>query len=373
MSDEAGTAGGEPVTVVTLAADAPASFSSVAEASRHLTEARKPKQDTPSETNDKARALMAQPADAPELVDETNAEPAEEQPIGEATEGSEPAEELPPIERPRSWTKDVDDDWKALPRTVQEKIASREQEREVAIRRSQNEAADKLKGLTAKEQEVEAARQKYEAQLPALMQALYSVQANTFSDIKTMEDVKNLQRTDPFRYQEWDVHQKELAAVSYQTKEAEDRQLREKQSKRANYETEQNKLLIELVPEMADPKKASELRERAVAMLTDDLGLKNDQLSRWMNDDTGHEILSNAGIQKLIADGLKYRDIKSAPKAIADKPLPPVQRPGVRPPANAGTEKTIQALTSQLDKASGLQAIRLAAELTAAKRKAGAR
>lgn len=364
MSDEAGIAGGEPVTVVTLAADAPASFSSVAEASRHLTEARKPKEPAPVQP-------AADPVEPPELA-QANDDPLEAAPI-EAPEGSEPAEELPPIERPRSWTKDVDDDWKALPRTVQEKIASREQEREVAIRRSQNEAADKLKGLTAKEQEVENARQQYEAKLPALLQALHDAQADTFSDIKTMDDVKRMAAEDPFRKIQWDTHQQALQAVAWEAQQAEQRKAQEKQSKRANYETEQNKLLIELVPEMADPKKASELRERAVAMLTDDLGLKNDQLSRWMQDDTGHEILSNAGIQKLIADGLKYRDIKAAPKAIADKPLPPVQRPGVRPPANAGAEKTIQALTSQLDKASGLQAIRLAAELTAAKRKAGAR
>jgi hypothetical protein len=41
-------------------------------------------------------------------------------------------------------------------------------------------------------------------------------------------------------------------------------QAQEKQGKRA-IRSEQNKLLVELVPEMADPKKASELRERAVA------------------------------------------------------------------------------------------------------------
>jgi hypothetical protein len=62
-------------------------------------------------------------------------------------------------------------------------------------------------------------------------------------------------------------------------------------------------------------------------MLTDDLGLKNELLARWMADDTGHEILSNAGIQKLIADGLKYRDIQNAPRLLPPSSFLPFSGP----------------------------------------------
>jgi hypothetical protein len=55
-----------------------------------------------------------------------------------------PAEKLPPIARPRSWSKDDEDDWQALPRARQEKIAAREAVRSAEIRRMQNEYA-KLK------------------------------------------------------------------------------------------------------------------------------------------------------------------------------------------------------------------------------------
>jgi hypothetical protein len=45
-----------------------------------------------------------------------------------------------PIERPRSWSKDDEDDWKALPRARQQKIAAREQARDLEMRRAQSEA-----------------------------------------------------------------------------------------------------------------------------------------------------------------------------------------------------------------------------------------
>jgi hypothetical protein len=105
-------------------------------------------------------------------------------------------------------------------------------------------------------------------------------------------------------------------------------------------------------------------------MLTDELGLKNETLSRWMADDIGHEILSNAGIQKIIADRLKYLDIKSAPKAVAPKTLPPVTRPGTAPPRAISGAAKIAQLQKQLDNATGLQAIRLSTELLRAKRSA---
>src|SRR6478735_8945483 len=83
---------------------------------------------------------------------------------GEQPEAPEPAEE-PPIEPPRSWTKEEKAEFATYPREAQEKIARREQDREAALRKGQNEHAEKLKGLTAKEQQVEQARQQYEAAL----------------------------------------------------------------------------------------------------------------------------------------------------------------------------------------------------------------
>jgi hypothetical protein len=84
--------------------------------------------------------------------------------------------ELPPIEPPRSWTKADKDLFTSLPRETQERIAERERLREGDFLRRQAEAAEKLKGLGAKEQAVDQARQQYEAALPQLLFTLHDHQ-----------------------------------------------------------------------------------------------------------------------------------------------------------------------------------------------------
>lgn len=290
----------------------------------------------------------AEPESAQADADPQDAAPSEDAPE------AEPAETEPPIEPPRSWTKDRKEQFKALPRDLQQYVADRVQEQDREFRTRQNEVAEKLKGLTAREQEADKARQQYETKIASALEVLEKEQLRDFPDIKTFADVEKMALEDPFRKIQWDTHQQKMQVAAWEKQQADARKAQEQQSKRNAYETEQNARLIELVPEMADPKKASELRTRAVAMLTDDLGLKTDQLSRWMADDTGHEILSNAGIQKLIADGLKYRDIQAAPKAIAAKPVPPVQRPGVSRPS-ASVDSTIQALEEKLAKTGSIK------------------
>ena len=308
------------------------------------------------------RKQTAEPAaEAPEpqeLAPEADAAPQTEAP-SETTEATEPAE-LPPIDPPRSWTQAEKERFQSLPRETQEYLHTREQEREREFRRGQNETAEQRKAIEAEQTKARELQRTYEAKLAQVMQTIQ--ETGPFSDIRSMADLEKLQVEDPFRFQAYQLHQWKLQATQAELQEAETRKTQERQSKRSAYEAEQNKLLTELVPEMADPTKANDLRTRAVAMLVDDLGLKNDQLSRWMADDTGHEILSNAGIQKLIADGLKYRDIKSAPKAVPQA-LPPVQRPGVsKPVANSNAGK-IQALESKLNNQSGYNQAKIMAEI----------
>src|SRR5437764_1181432 len=115
-----------------------------------------------------ASAEPATPEPTESTAQANDAAPAEGQPSGETESQPEPAAE-PLIEPPRSWTKDEKERFKTLPRETQEYLAERETERDREIRRSQNEAAEKLKGLSAKEQAVEQARQQYEAALPQLL------------------------------------------------------------------------------------------------------------------------------------------------------------------------------------------------------------
>ena len=338
-------AGGEDIAVIEAPADTGIDLS-VSEAGRALAAARTRKPKEPS-------AESAEPATAEPELAQANDDPAEPAPIEDATE-ADPAE-LPPIDPPRSWTQAEKERFQSLPRETQEYLHTREQERDRDFRRSQNEIAEQRKATQAEREAAEKARLQYESKLPQISKTLESALQAEFSDVKTFDDLRRMQAEDPFRYQQWDLRQKELAAIKAEEGFAEQRQAQERQNKRNAYEAEQTKLLVELVPEMADPKKAGELRERAVAMLVDDLGLKNDQLSRWMADDTGHEILSNAGIQKLIADGLKFRDIKSAPKAVVKPNLPPVQRPGAAKPSGNSNSERIQALTNRFHQTGDLK------------------
>jgi len=344
LTDETGApAGGEAIAVITPAADTGADLS-ISQAARALAQARHKPKEQPAPVEQPRAA----PVEQPELA-QANAE----SPQGTTSEdqANEPAK--PAIDPPKSWTKDLHEHWASLDPVLQERIVARDREDQAAIKRAFNEAADQRKAIAAEREAAEKARKEYEAKLPTLMQTLQ--EAGPFGDIRSMADVEKLQQEDPFRFQAFQLHQWKLQAAQAEQTEVKSRQEQERQSKRAAYEAEQNAALIELVPEMADPKKANELRSRAVAMLVDDLGLKNDLLGRWMADDTGHEILSNAGIQKLIADGLKYRDIQSAPKAVAKPDLPPVQRPGTARPAGNAVSEQIQALTRKLDQTGDLK------------------
>jgi hypothetical protein len=233
------------------------------------------------------------------------------------------------------------------------------------------EAAEKLKGLTAKEQAVEQARQQYEAALPQLMAALQSQQQGEFADIRTVADVEKLAREDWPRYLQWDLAQKKVAAVSQQAAEAQQRAHNEQRQKFAEFAKREDDRFIERAPELSDPKKAEALQRQAMTVLKD-LGFEDSELAQaWQ----GAKDLSlrDHRVQLLIRDATLYRDAQAKAKTAATKPVPPVQRPGTARAANADAEATIQNLSAQLDKASGLNAVRIASQITVAKRQAAAR
>jgi hypothetical protein len=359
MSDDNGSPVGE-VPSVALPADAPESFDSPNAAAAYLTSLReKPDKEQPAESANEATA-------EPELSVEDNAAPVEA--TGEDEEAA-PVEE-PLRELPRSWTKDRNDVWAKLDPATQDILLEQDRKASAEVRRLQNEAADERKALTAQREAAEKAKQDYLNKVPTLEDIQRFVQQGPFADIKTQDDADALAQNDPLRYLQWDSYQKRLAGAAVQAQQAQALKAQESQNKRAAYEAEQNKLLVELIPEMADAKKGNELRERAVAMLTNDFGLKNDQLARWMQDDVGHEILSNASIQKLIADGLKLRDIQNATKAVAAKPLPPVQRPGISKPAGSSVSEREQVLTRQLNETGDLRIAQELYALQSSRRKA---
>ena len=255
---------------MTAPADTPA-YLSTHDAAAVLRKLRQPKMNE-TDTTDSARAAAA----APEPGKESAADPADDaapvdaQDPGATTDGTDPgATELSPIEPPRSWTKEDKELFAGLPRATQERLAERERSREGDFIRRQNEAAEKLKGLAAKEQAVELARQTYEAALPQLLQTLQQQQAGEFADIKSMADVERLAREDWPRYLLWDLQQKKVAEVTQHMLAAQHRQAQEKLTQFVEFAKRQDDLFKERVPDMADDTKAAELQRQALAVLSD--------------------------------------------------------------------------------------------------------
>ena len=327
------------------------------DAGRLLASLRRPRAEAPAEQ----RQEQAAPAQQESPAQAEDAAPVEAQAPGE-TQATEPEpQEVSPIDPPRSWTKDEKERFATLPRETQEYLATREQERDAATRRSQNEAAEKLKGLTAKEQAVEQARQQYESALPILLQNLQATHAGEFADVRTMQDVQKMAAEDWPRYIRWDAAQKQIAAVQQESLAAQQRQSLEKVSKFAEFASKEDALLTEKVPEMADEKKAADLQKKAVTALKA-IGFNDQELGEAWN---GQKELSlrDHRVQLLIRDAALWRDAQSKANEVTKKPIPPVQRPGTQRAAGADNVAEIQRLETQLD--SGKLTVRQQLEVAA--------
>lgn len=341
MSLETAPADGDAVSIAPVVGTPAPESSTVSEAAAALSQRRWEKvresQSAPVEV-EPVSELAATPNDDPETA-----------PVDETTEQQPDPAELPIIEPPRSWTKEEKEEFATYPREAQEKIARREQERETALRRSQNEAAEKLKGLTAKEREAEQVRQQYEQALPALLQTLQEQQLGEFSDIRTMADVERLAREDWPRYALWDAQQKKIAAVAQEVRASQERQTHEYRQKWSEFASQQDRLFVERAPELADKAKAAKIAEAAKSVLSD-IGFSDQELAQAWNGEASVS-LRDARVQLLILDAVKYREAKSAKPE--PKPVMQVQRPGVAEPRNAVA--AVQNLSRKLEQTGRLE------------------
>ena len=369
LTNEAASGGSEQAPISIISADGDGNLS-VAEAARALASARhRPRdQDEAAEPQQESSAAASAASEGagerdPIPAAETNADAA---PPGE-TERADPADPLPPIEPPRSWTKADKELFTSLPRETQERIAERERSREGDFLRRQAETVEKLKELGAREQAMDQARLQYETALPQLLLALND-QAGEFADLKTVGDVERMAREDWPRYQRWDLAQKRLAFVQQQMLDAQQRQVSEHQHHFGQFAKREDELFIDQVPEFGDPRKAAELQGTAVKLLKD-LGFDDAELAASWQGLRGLSLRDHR-MQLLVRDATLWRQAQQKARAAATRPVPPVQRPGVSQPKGAAHDAVIQNLNRQLENASGVNALRAAAKLVAAKRAA---
>lgn len=286
-----------------------------------------------------------------------------EKPQGEEQE----AEAETPIEPPSSWSRDEKQRFQSLPRETQEYLATRESERDKALNRSQQDAAEQRKAFDAERQKVEQARQQYESALPQLLQVLQSQQQGEFSDVKTIADVERLAREDWPRYLQWDVAQKKMAAVQQEMLGAQQRQSQEKSDKFREFASKEDEAFANQAIEAKDAKAFEKLQKGAVSVLRD-LGFSDSELGESWNGSREFSLRDHR-VQLLIRDAYLYREEQAAKKTaattLADKkaPAPKVQRPGTAQPVNAAQMSRIKDLQQQLGNARGSRATQLAADL----------
>lgn len=335
----------EGMSSVDLPADAPESFNSVSEAAAYFTELQEKRKNPSAESADTATA-------EPELA-QANDDPAEPAPV-EATEDAEPEAELPPIERPRSWSKDDDDEWNALPRARQEKIAANERAREADIRQRINEAAEQRKAVEAKLAKLDEVVTGYKAQDDAYeketLEKFPNIKSQEDIDFLTNEMLRASNEGDLARFAQiqsyltaFQAHNQKWAGIRASRANAEQLRDTERRSDWAKLVQEENSKAAQFIPELTDPIKGEALTKRVATELLPELGFKDDELADVAS---GKKLLPiyDHRIQRLLADALKLRDIQKAPKAIAAKPLPPVQKPGTSKPAGSDVSERIQAL-----------------------------
>ncbi len=327
--------------VVTTPADTNAKYSDAHEAGRALAQARW-KRDNKAEPAAPIEAVAEPPT---ELADEASAAPPEEAP-GETQEVDPAVEEQPSVEPPRSWAKDAKEAFKLLPPALQKDVAELERSREVEVRRSQNEAAEKLKGLTAKEQAAEQLRQQYEAALPALQQAIQAATSGEFADIKSQDDVDKLANEDWPRFARWQAHQMKVGALQRETQAAEERRQSEYRTKWAEFAKNEDARAVEKIPELADRAKASKVADAAMATL-ESVGFSRDEVAKsWM----GEASISprDHRWQQIVWKAAQYDQAK-ATKPVP-KPVPVVQRPGVSKAPTTANDAQIQTLEREFER-----------------------
>jgi hypothetical protein len=368
---------------------------SISQAARALQAARRKPAAAPAVATPTADAEPA-PADdgadpataALELSDEGDAAPGENQATGE-TDGIADPPEKAPLPLPRSWTKEQEQHWNDLPRATQEFLTAQAVKNSAEVRRVQNEAADKAKALTAKETAAEQARSQYESKLGSVVEVLEKEQLREFPDIRSQADLDKLSSeysrltaeatalwaTDPLaagqtqakagqiqaKLSAWGIHQQKLVAATNELTQAETRKSQAKKDAWVKHAQAEEKLVNEKIPDLTDKVKGPALRARGIEGLLE-LGFTNDELTKLA---TGDEKLSihDHRLHQLIHSHVRLAEILKAPKAVAAKLVPPVQRPGTPAARGSANSEQLKALTNKLN-TSGLMkdavALRLA-------------
>jgi hypothetical protein len=308
-----------------------------------------PKKKPEAESADEpATAEPESPAQAEDADQETD--PGETQ-----TQADDPAEELPPIEPPRSWTKEEKEAFAKWPREAQESTARVASAREAEFRRSQNEIAEQKKVFEAKLSKIDEVVAGYKVQDDAYeketLEKFPNIKSQDDLDFLTNEMLRASNEGDTARSSQiqaylsaFQMHNQKWAGIRANRANAEQLRNTERQTQWAKFTKDESDAFENDVPEFKSKK--DEYTKRAAEVLSQ-LGFSPEELDKLAS---GQEkiALFDRRMQRLLFDRIKLTDIQASVPKAAPKNLPHVQRPGTRAPAGAAAAQDLKTLNQKL-------------------------
>jgi hypothetical protein len=200
--------------------------------------------------------------------------------------------------------------------------------------------------------------------------------ANEFPSLRTQlptpEQVEQLRIQDPGRHQKLMMadqmlreRQARIAAVAQQRSAREAQQAAQEKAHLDKWAQAQNDIIDAELPELRDPKTAARFKQD-VAETMRVMGITQEHLNHHL---FGPSLRSVEG-QRLLADATRWRVAQQKAQRARQVPLPPVQKPGAYRAVNDGAQ-SVRELQQRLYRASGREALRVATELTKARRANG--
>ncbi len=288
------------------------------------------------ETTEPSAARDGTP-DAPAPDGDEEDGPGESQVTDADGEGSDPETV---IAAPRSWPAEMREQFAKLPSDLQRVIAEREAERDAAFNRQVNEAAEKRRAADAELQAASTERRQYLAGLSALIGELAQQAAGEFADIRTAADLERLAQDDPQRYLRWQARRDALLAAQAEQQGLLERERAEQEARLQDYLGTERRLLLEKIPDLADPAKARALQLEAADYLRS-VGFSDREIGS----------VADHRLALVVRDALAHRRSLAAARTAAEKKvvnLPRLQRPGAASDSKAERSRQERAAMTRI-------------------------
>ncbi len=245
-------------------------------------------------------------------------EVAEESDAEDTEEDAEP-EEIPAIDAPTGWSEADREEFASLPPAIQQKLATREREREQLLSQSNRAATDRRSEYESHLSQIETERQGYKAQLEPVLERLASDFLASNDQLRQLLEDGDTQGWAELKQVQED-RQRQLDDGIAQHKKIMEAEANDAKVKAAEAKREQAKELLEIFPEWKDPEKGKAAFNAIVEYAT---------TKGFTQEDVAN--IGNAKVYGILDDARKWRDFESGKKKIVAKKIkakPKVIKPG---------------------------------------------